>query len=204
MIELDFYDAKFNQFISEFLPQTVISMRLDLNSNTRGQVEELAKSGIGVFHLLADYHGRSSDGQFIGDLIWKTHNHLVNSGIREEVTLVASGGIIAAEHVPKAIINGADLVGIDTTYMVALQGRFQGEGCDRERTDFTLPGKLSNDWGTQRIVNWVGATRDQLLEILGAMGMREVRRQRGEVGRAMFAKNLEEEAFSSIAGYQKR
>jgi hypothetical protein len=43
--------------------------------------------------------------------------------------------------------------------------------------------------------------RDQLLEVLGAMGLREVRRLRGEMGRAMFQKDLEREAFGGITGY---
>jgi len=33
------------------------------------------------------------------------------------------------------------------------------------------------------------------------MGLREVRRLRGEMGRAMFQKELEREAFSGIEGY---
>ena len=33
--------------------------------------------------------------------------------------------------------------------------------------------------------------RDQLLEISGAMGLREIRRMRGEMGRAMFMRELE-------------
>ncbi|MEC7713853.1 MAG: hypothetical protein VYE78_02910, partial [Candidatus Thermoplasmatota archaeon] len=53
----------------------------------------------------------------------------------------------------------------------------------------------------QRLVNLCGSWRDQLLEILGAMGIREVRRLRGEFGRSMIVKNLEDEAFEEIAGY---
>jgi tRNA G26 N,N-dimethylase Trm1 len=45
------------------------------------------------------------------------------------------------------------------------------------------------------------AWRDQLLEVLGAMGLREVRRLRGEVGRVMYMKDLEKEAFAEIEGY---
>ena len=40
-----------------------------------------------------------------------------------------------------------------------------------------------------------------MLEILGAMGIREVRRLRGEVGRAMWCSRLEEEAFAEIEGF---
>ncbi|MGE4649930.1 MAG: CsgG/HfaB family protein, partial [Myxococcota bacterium] len=38
-------------------------------------------------------------------------------------------------------------------------------------------------------------------EILGAMGIREVRRLRGEFGRSMVVKHLEDEAFEGIVGY---
>jgi hypothetical protein len=36
---------------------------------------------------------------------------------------------------------------------------------------------------------------------MGAMGLREVRRMRGEMGRAMFMKTLEVDAFAGIDGY---
>ena len=37
--------------------------------------------------------------------------------------------------------------------------------------------------------------------ILGAMGLREVRRLRGEMGRAMFMETLEADAFAGLLGY---
>ena len=42
----------------------------------------------------------------------------------------------------------------------------------------------------------VGAWNNQLLEVMGAMGMREVRRLRGEVGRIMFKEDLDKEIFA--------
>jgi hypothetical protein len=51
------------------------------------------------------------------------------------------------------------------------------------------------EWAVQRIANLVGSWRDQLLEVLGGMGLREVRRQRGEMGRAMFYNDLEAKIF---------
>jgi hypothetical protein len=48
------------------------------------------------------------------------------------------------------------------------------------------------------VVNLIGAWNNQLLEILGAMGLREVRRLRGEVGRAMFFEDLEKEIFAPL------
>jgi hypothetical protein len=42
-----------------------------------------------------------------------------------------------------------------------------------------------------------------MLEVLGAMGLREVRRLRGEIGRALFQKDLEREVFTGITGYEE-
>jgi hypothetical protein len=41
--------------------------------------------------------------------------------VRDRVTLLASGGIVMAEHVPKAIACGAEAVALDTILWVALQ-----------------------------------------------------------------------------------
>ncbi len=55
-------------------------------------------------------------------------------------------------------------------------------------------------WGEQRIVNLAASWRNQLLEVLGAMGLREVRRLRGERGRAMLKTELDEKLFAPIFG----
>ena len=53
-------------------------------------------------------------------------------------------------------------------------------------------------------MNLIAAWRNQLLEVLGAMGIREVRRLRGEVGRAMFFEDLEAETFGRLFGPRKK
>ena len=149
---------------------------------------------------MADYHGRGWDKEsprFVGDLIRSVHRKLVKESLRDDVTIILSGGITLAEHVPKAIICGADLVAIDTTVLVALQSQFLGE-CKFPETGRIAPEKFSPSWGEQRLVNLLASWHDQLIEILSAMGMRDVRRLRGDVGRAMFNEDLEKEAFSDI------
>jgi hypothetical protein len=159
------------------------------------------ESGIRIFHLTASYHGRDPNGVFVFDQIRAAHQTLVDARIREEITLLGSGGIIAAEHVPKAIIAGLDAVILDTPIMIALQARFNGDFTTRKMKTLRLPRSLDPAWGRQRIKNLFASWRDQLLEILGAMGLREVRRLRGEIGRAMFQVDLEREAFGEIEGY---
>jgi hypothetical protein len=157
--------------------------------------------GFRIFHLVSDLHGHHSDGRFMIDLIREAHLAFVGTGRRDEITLIGSGGIVAAEHVPKAIICGLDLVALDTPLFAAMQARFTGECFARETSQIQLPRELSVQWGVQRIKNMTAAWRDQLLEILGAMGLREVRRLRGEIGRVMFQTDLEREAFAEIEGY---
>ena len=102
---------------------------------------------------------------------------------------------------PKAIICGLDAVALDTAPVAALQARFIGECLDRETSRFRFNKKINTEWGVQRLKNLLASWRDQMLEVLGAMGLREVRRLRGEVGRAMFQEELEREAFGDIESY---
>jgi glutamate synthase domain-containing protein 2 len=59
--------------------------------------------------------------------------------------------------------------------------------------------EFDSTWGEQRLINLLASWHDQLIEILSAMGIRDVRRLRGDVGRAMFNEDLEKEAFKEIA-----
>ncbi len=181
-------------------PDTILALRLPYTDGKT--LLNYAEAGIRVFHLIADYHGRDENGRFVFDLIREAHMAFVEARMRDEVTLIGSGGIVAAEHVPKAIIAGLDLVALDTPLLVAMQAEFNGECPDRDKSQFKLPKNLNHEWGSQRILNMTAAWRDQLLEILGAMGLREVRRLRGEMGRAMFQVDLEREAFAEIDGYE--
>jgi hypothetical protein len=53
------------------------------------------------------------------------------------------------------------------------------------------------------VVNLVGAWHSQLLEMMGAMGIREARRLRGETGRCMFFEDMEAETFGRLFGRRK-
>ncbi len=199
MVEMDGWNEALYRQIQALFPDAILCLRIPYAAG-----EDLlrhAEAGVRVFHLTADYHGRGPEGTFALDLIRAAHRTFVQQGMRDQVTLLGSGGIIAAEHVPKAIIAGLDAVVLDTPLLVALQARFAGDFTRRGDGHCRLPERLTVNWGVQRLVNLMAAWHDQLLEILGAMGLREVRRLRGEIGRAMFQKALEQEAFAGIEGY---
>lgn len=192
-IELSEWEPSALEAIHSHLPHTLPILRTDFEDDLLYYYQ----AGVRVFHLTANYHGRGRSGAFIMDLIRQAHLTFVDAGCREEVTLLGGGGIVAAEHVPKAILCGLDAVTLDSPLLVALQATFKDEG-------FQLPSQLSPDWGVQRLKNLVGSWRDQLFEILGAMGLRDVRRLRGEMGRALSQKELEQEAFAGIKGYDEK
>jgi len=179
-------------------PDLIVCARLRLEPAAFERVWALYEGGIKVIHLCADTQGREFAGRprFVKDALRDIHGRLVQEGVRDEVTLIASGGIAAAEHVAKSIVCGADLVAVGLPLLVALGCRVCSAGhngsCPADMQS------IDTSYAVQRIVNLMGAWHSQLIEVLGAMGIREVRRLRGEVGRAMFQEDLEREAFGDL------
>jgi glutamate synthase domain-containing protein 2 len=118
--------------------------------------------------------------------IGKVHGFLTAEGVRDKVTLMASGGVRTVHDVAKAIALGADGVVIGTAELVALGcvrcSRCEsGRGCPRgiATTDLELCGKMDLDWGTQRMINLYNAWHEELVDILWRFGMRSVSELRG-------------------------
>jgi hypothetical protein len=200
MIEMAPWSERLHNEIRGRFPGTIPCLRLTLAAGYEEQLLSYVQAGVRVFHLETDLHGRGENGEFVLELVCRAHQALVHAGCRDSVTLIGGGGIVAAEHVPKAILCGLDVVALDTPLLIALQVAMVGDCVKRSTCQFNVP-RFSTEWGVQRLKNLMASWRDQLLEVLGAMGLREVRRLRGEMGRAMFQKDLEREAFGEIAGY---
>lgn len=181
-------------------PDLVSMVRVEADQNAVSRVEELAAGGAEVIHLAATDQARGlgeAAPRQLKDLLRQAHLRLVDLKLRDTVTLLASGGIALAEHVAKAIICGADGVVVDLPALIALECRVC-RACQRGEPCPVNLKEINPEKGTQRVVNLMGAWNNQLLEVLGAMGMREVRRLRGEVGRAMFLEDLEREIFAPL------
>ncbi len=188
--------------LKQINPQIIVALRMPFHRQAEFDVLEILEVGGEVIHLLADERGReqgTDHPMFIKDLIRQIHLRLVREKCRDQITLIFGGGIALAEHMAKAIICGADGVSLDFPLLLAWECRLchqclKGGSCPVEI------GRAEPEWAKQRIINLIAAWHGQILEVLGAMGLRDARRLRGESGRAIFLEEIEKETFAKIFG----
>jgi Glutamate synthase domain 2 len=182
-------------------PGIIIVVRIFMDEKVTKRVDELSRIDIEAVHLVSDLNGNeinAKDPRFMKDIVREVHGCLIKNEKRDEITLIAGGGIGLSEHVAKAILCGADLVSINLPLLIAIECRL----CESCKPGNYCPAKLDTEidlqYGAARMTNLIGAWHWQLVELMGAMGMREVRRLRGDVGRAMFKDEIEEEIYGPI------
>ncbi|MBI4334170.1 MAG: hypothetical protein HY673_23145 [Chloroflexi bacterium] len=207
MIELAYAPGIENEFagLRSLKPDLFISVGLPLDAKAADIALALAQTDVDTIHLYGSSHGRevgTDSPRYLKDMLREVHLKLVDHRIRDKVNIVVSGGIAMAEHMAKAIICGADAVVVDIPLLLALECRL----CNLCKENQPCPVKLEAvepKWGAQRIVNLMSAWRNQLIEVMGAFGIREARRVRGEVGRSLWFEDLERENFAPIFGTRK-
>ncbi len=207
MVELAYAPGIEQEFarLRAIKPDLFISVGLPLDAHAAERTLALSATDIDTVHLYASINGReigAANPRYLKDILREVHVRLVDNRVRNKINLLVSGGIAAAEHMAKAMICGADALAVDLPLLVALECRL----CRECRENRPCPVKLETvepRWGTQRIVNLISAWRNQLIEVMGAFGIREARRVRGEMGRSLWFEEMERENFGPIFGTRK-
>ena len=208
MVSIEYDDALLKNFASikekiKKISHAVLIIRVPAVKDMEYTVTKLAHDGAEIIHITADYRGQElnspagSGSRHLKDIIRSVHQRLVEDQIRDEICIIASGGIGVAEHVTKAMLCGADLAAIDLPLMIGLGARIYE---DREKYLVFPDGlaKIPTAIVTQRMINLMGAWHSQILEMMGAMGIREARRLRGESGRAIFFEEIDKDTFGKL------
>jgi glutamate synthase domain-containing protein 2/ferredoxin len=195
-------------WIKEINPRALTSVKVSTASDCDMVAVGSYYAGANIVHFDGSYGGTGAAPDIakkniampIEYAIPKVHRFLVAEGVRDEMCLMASGGIRNAMDVAKAIALGADGAVIGTADLVALEcircGNCEsGRGCARgiASTDPELGYMVQEEWTERRLVNMYAAWRKQWCELLRSFGLKSIRELVGRSDLLVHMDYLDEE-----------
>jgi glutamate synthase domain-containing protein 2 len=177
-------------------PDVLVSVKVSTPTDVDMVAVGSYYAGAHIVHLDGSYGGTGAAPEIakkniampIEYAIPKVHKYLVEEGIRDEMVLMASGGVRSAYDIAKSIALGADGCILGTSELIAL-GCTRCSNCERGRgcpyglttTDPELSLLVEPEKAAERISNLYDSYAWQLGDILRRLGLNDVRALRGRV-----------------------
>ncbi|HYY91508.1 MAG TPA: FMN-binding glutamate synthase family protein [Candidatus Dormibacteraeota bacterium] len=175
-------------------PRALVSVKVSTPTDVDMVAIGSYYAGANIIHIDGGYGGTGAAPEIakkniampVEYAIPKVHEYLVSEGVRDDVVLMASGGIRSADDIAKAIALGADGCVVATAEAIAVGCTHCGN-CERGRgcqvgittTDPELSQLIDPEWGEKRIVNLFNAWSKRLRMILAGFGLQSIRELRG-------------------------
>jgi glutamate synthase domain-containing protein 2 len=175
-------------------PEALVSVKVSTPTDVDMVAVGSYFAGANIIHLDGSYGGTGAAPEIakkniampIEFAVPKVHKYLMGENIRDEVVLMASGGVRTAYDIAKIVALGADGVIMGTSELVAL-GCTRCSNCERGRgcpyglttTDPLLSEFVTPEWGAERISNLYKSYDLQLKDILRKLGLSSIKALRG-------------------------
>ncbi len=185
-------------------PEALVSVKVSTPTDVDMVAVGSYYAGAHIVHLDGSYGGTGAAPEIakkniampIEFAIPKVHKYLLGENIRDEITVMASGGVRTAYDIAKAIALGADGVVLGTADLISM-GCTRCSNCERGRgcpfglttTDPELSLLIESEWGAQRISNLYASYAGQLSDILRRLGLKNIRELRGRTDLLIYRNN---------------